>query len=483
MHAGGSAEDVGGGQSGDDGPGPLSGTCVVDPLPTVRDIVAGIDAGTLDPAQLVRDCIQRYDALEPGVAAWRCFDGAGALAANLSGAEGPLRGVPFGVKDVIDTADLPTEYGSDAYAGNRPRADASCVALAGTVVLGKTVTTEFAGAAAGPTRNPHNAAPTPGGSSSGSAAAVAAGMVPVALGTQTSGSSIRPASFCGCVGYKPPPGLIDVVGGKTLATTFDTIGILSRTVDCAALFASVLARRPALAAFALERPPQISLYRTTYWDQAEQPSRDVLEDAATALRDAGLQIGEAAPPPSHADLHALHRTIFQWDLVSGLAWERLAGQASIRAVTRSMLTTAARIDVEAADQARTSAQRARDDVDLLFGSADVLLTPAATGEAPRASSMTATRSSTRRGPSSAFPASRSPAARDCRSACRSSAAGATTPAPSRSPRSSRAGSRRPSANTFEILMVKRQERSLDRMVLCSIPSYSISVQPSTWERS
>lgn len=262
----------------------------MDPLPTVRDIVAGIDAGTLDPGQLVRDCIERHDALEPGIAAWRCFDGDGALAATLSGAEGPLRGVPFGVKDVIDTADLPTEHGSDAYFGNRPRADASCVAmarLAGALVLGKTVTTRGLPPAR---RAIRTMPPTPPvGRRAARRRRSPRDWCLWRSAPRPPGRSTRPASFCGCVGYKPSHGLIDMTGVKTLAATFDTIGIFSRTVDCAALFAGVLARRPALAAFALERQPQISLHRTTYWDQAEQPSRDVLEDAATALCDAGLQ--------------------------------------------------------------------------------------------------------------------------------------------------------------------------------------------------
>ena len=209
---------------------------------------------------------------------------------------GPLHGLPLAVKDIIDTADQPTAYGSKAYAGNRPAQDAACVALAraaGAAVLGKTVTTEFALRAPGPTANPHAPAHTPGGSSSGSAAAVADCMVPVAFGTQTGGSVIRPASYCGVVGYKPSLGTINRTGVKPLAESFDTVGLFARSVEDVALVTAVLAG-DAPARYRIEpvRPDRIGLCRTPSWSEAEDASRAALEAAAASLARAGLRVEE-----------------------------------------------------------------------------------------------------------------------------------------------------------------------------------------------
>ena len=207
-----------------------------------------IAAGRLSAEALTRACLERIAEREPVVRAFAHLDPGLALAEarrrDRGGARGPLHGLPFAVKDMIDTADRPTGYGSQAYAGHRPAQDAACVALAraaGAVILGKTVTTEFALPRAGPTANPHDPARTPGGSSSGSAAAVADCMVPVAFGTQTGGSMIRPASYCGVVGYKPSLGTINRTGVKPLAESFDTVGLFARSVEDVALVSAVLA--------------------------------------------------------------------------------------------------------------------------------------------------------------------------------------------------------------------------------------------------
>ncbi len=209
-----------------------------------------IAAGKITSEALVRDCLERIAARENDVKAWAHLDADAALAqaraADASPGRGLLHGVPVGVKDLIDTADMPTSYGSPMYAGHRPAWDAPCVALtraAGGIVFGKTVTTEFANMHPGKTRNPHNVGHTPGGSSSGSAAAVADYMVPLAFGTQTAGSVIRPASFCGVVGYKPSFGLISRVGVKALSDTLDTVGTIARTVPDAAYFAAAVSGR------------------------------------------------------------------------------------------------------------------------------------------------------------------------------------------------------------------------------------------------
>ena len=216
------------------------------------DIANGIAAKKFTAEAVVRDCLDRIAAREPTVHAFATIDPDYALMQaraldRMPSSKGPLHGVPIGVKDIIDTQHLPTEMGSPLYKGHRSAGDAACVALArmaGAVILGKTVTAEFAGMFPGPTANPHNPAHTPGGSSAGSAAAVADFMLPIAYGTQTGGSVLRPASYCGCVGFKPTFNLINRQGIKFAAETLDTIGFLTRTVDDAELITAVLVNKP-----------------------------------------------------------------------------------------------------------------------------------------------------------------------------------------------------------------------------------------------
>src|SRR6266478_7637793 len=205
---------------------------------SAREAARQIAERRISAEELAAAYIERIEAREAVVGAWQYFDRDAALAAarqrDAEPPRGPLHGIPIAVKDLIDTADMPTGYGSPIYEGHRPAADAACVALAraaGAVALGKTVTTEFACFTAGKTANPHNPAHTPGGSSSGSASAVADGMVPLAFGSQTAGSTIRPAAYCGCIGYKPSFGMIQRAGVKALADSLDTIGVMARTVD------------------------------------------------------------------------------------------------------------------------------------------------------------------------------------------------------------------------------------------------------------
>ena len=247
----------------------------------------------LDAATLVGSCLEHIAARESTVGAWTFLDRDEAIAAarrrDAEPPRGPLHGIPIAVKDLIDTADMPTAYGSPIYRGHRPAADAACVALAraaGAVVLGKTVTTEFATFTPGKTANPRNPAHTPGGSSSGSAAAVADGMAPLAFGTQTAGSVIRPAAYCGCVGYKPSFGLINRAGVKPLADSLDTIGILALSVEDAAFFAGVLSERPALRHLAMPgKAPRFGVYRTPMWDEAEPATAAALDMAREAIAD------------------------------------------------------------------------------------------------------------------------------------------------------------------------------------------------------
>ncbi len=200
---------------------------------------------------LLGDCLAQISERESAVRAWTFLDTDAAMqrarALDAQPSTGLLHGLPIGVKDLFDTFDMPTSYGSPIYANHRPAADAASVALAraeGAIVVGKTVTTEFATFHPGPTRNPHNPAHTPGGSSSGSAAAVADWMVPLAFGSQTAGSIVRPAAFCGVVGYKPTFGMVTRVGVKMISDTLDTVGVLTRSVPDAALFVAALTDRP-----------------------------------------------------------------------------------------------------------------------------------------------------------------------------------------------------------------------------------------------
>src|SRR5437879_1729693 len=309
-----------------------------DPLSlTARDAAREIAAGRLRAEMLVSAVLERIAEREPVVGAWHYLDRDAVLAAarrcDASAPSGPLHGIPIAVKDLINTVDMPTGYGSSIYEGHRPAADAACVALAraaGAIVVGKTVTTEFACFTAGKTANPRNPAHTPGGSSSGSAAAVADGMVPLAFGTQTAGSIIRPAAFCGCVGFKPSFGLIQRAGVKALADSLDTIGTMARSVADAAFLAGILGGRPGLREVAMPAvPPRFGLYRTPIWEDAEPSTGAALAHARAALERAGAQIAEIAVPPEHRGLTAAQERVMGFELVQGLAYERLQRSAEL----------------------------------------------------------------------------------------------------------------------------------------------------------
>lgn len=276
---------------------------------TAREAAAAIARHELSSEELVTSCLERIGRLEPEVKAWAFLDPAHALAqaraADAVAREGKglgiLHGVPVGIKDVIDTADMPTEGNSALFKDYRPRHDASCVAAlraAGAVILGKTVTTELASSTPGATRNPRNLAHTPGGSSSGSAAAVACGMVPLAFGTQTAGSVIRPASFCGVYGMKPTLGLISRHGVILQSHTLDTVGVYARTVEDLALVAdavavhdpqdpvSISSARPRLSEIAISEPPMPPLFafvRTPAWDQMAPIAQEAIGELVSEL--------------------------------------------------------------------------------------------------------------------------------------------------------------------------------------------------------
>jgi amidase len=343
----------------------------------------------------VEACLEIIDGNDARVRAWQYLDREVALTqaeARDSSSEKshPLQGVPIGVKDIIDTADAPTECGSPIYAGHRPDADAACVTAlreAGAVILGKTVTTEFATFKPPKTTNPHNAAHTPGGSSSGSAAAVACGMVPAALGSQTAGSVIRPAAFCGVVGFKPSYGAIDLAGVKVLAPGLDTLGTFARTVDQAALVARVIANPdgPLGKPDAGELPPpRIGLCRSGEWSQADPATHATLDAALKKFADAGAVTAAFDMPAPFSDLAAVQHELMTGEMAQALAWEHANHPDLLSPGLKAVLDDGAAYAAGRLEKAQDNARQIRDREDELFGDHDMLIAPSAAGEAPTA---------------------------------------------------------------------------------------------------
>jgi len=350
-----------------------------------------IAAGQLKSEDLVRACLDRIKSRDAEVRAWVDFDPAPALAqaraADSRREHGPLAGIPVGVKDVLDTADLPTQCNSPIYQGYRPLADAACVALArraGGLVLGKTVTTEFASRSPGATRNPHNLEYSPGGSSSGSAAAVADFMVPLALGTQTGGSVIRPAAYCGIVGYKPSFGTINCAGMKHLAESLDTIGVLARTVEDCALLAGALSGRsvPDFAA-KLQRAPRIGLCRTPRWHEASSATQALLENTAAALARRGATLRDIALPQDFERIYDDQLLIMNYEAARALLWEYRHHADLLSEHMRNTVKEYGAMPRAPYADAMRNASTCRARLPQVFADVDVLLTPSAPDEAPK----------------------------------------------------------------------------------------------------
>lgn len=352
-----------------------------------------IASGAITSEQLTRDCLDHIAAREPAVGAWThlAADAALARARELdrlpsSAARGLLHGLPIAVKDLIDTCDMPTRYGSAIYARHQPAWDASCVAMAraaGAVLLGKTVTTELAYFTPGKTANPRNLAHTPGGSSSGSAAAVADHMAPLAFGTQTAGSVIRPAAFCGVVGYKPSFGLISRVGAKPLSESMDTIGVLARSVPDAALFAAAASGRDDLVIQqALPSAPRVGICRTFAWPHAQPETQAALALAIQKLGAARVTLIDVELPPSFAGLVQAQLDIMTWEMARSLAYEWHAHRQRLSQRLQDLIAAGLALPRERYDAAVTLARDARRATSNLFSNVDVWLTPSAAGEAP-----------------------------------------------------------------------------------------------------
>ncbi|MEX2129749.1 MAG: amidase [Xanthobacteraceae bacterium] len=373
---------------------------------SLTEAAAHIREGRIKSVEFVRDCLARIDEVDAGVQAWAYLDRdhlmRQAEAADLHRMQGkslgPLHGLPIGIKDIFDTNDMPTELGSPIWAGRAPREDAFVVARLradGALIMGKTVTTEYAYFHPGKTRNPHDPSRTPGGSSSGSAAAVAAFMVPGSIGSQTNGSVIRPAAFCGIVGFKPTHGLIPRSGALWMSRSLDQVGVFARSVEDAALLAESLVgfdeedpdtrpvARPPFAAVAASEPPlppRFAFVKSPVWDQAERVTRAAFGALVETL---GETVTEVELAGGFARAVELHRTVMEVEMAHNLHrdYEKFGDQLSDklrRLIERGRGHKA--VDYAGAVAAMGPLNATLDE---LFNEYDAILTPAAPGEAPR----------------------------------------------------------------------------------------------------
>jgi Asp-tRNA(Asn)/Glu-tRNA(Gln) amidotransferase A subunit family amidase len=370
---------------------------------------AAIDSGLLSSEQLVEACFARIDLLEDEIGAWAHIDRETALAqARAADAfrmrglpVGALHGLPIGIKDIIDTADYPTERGTVLHHGRRPDRDATLVSLlkeAGAIILGKTVSTEMAVYAPGKTRNPHNLEHTPGGSSSGSAAAVAAAMAPLAVGTQTNGSVIRPASYCGVYGFKPSFGRISRHGVLEQSPPLDTVGVFARDLDDLAMIADVLMRFDAQdAAMSPVAPPRLAdvlaadvplglhfvFVRTPAWEQVEPQTKDALREFIDAVNDTREKTIDVIDlPPPFAELYEDHRKVMEGDLARSFADEYRRGKSELSDVLREMIERGQQVSDAEYDAALARRADYNALLDEFFDEYDAILTPATPGPAP-----------------------------------------------------------------------------------------------------
>ena len=364
-----------------------------------------IRGGEITSVELVQACLDRIEQVDGDIEAWAHLDPEYALeqarardTQRQTGAPlGPLHGIPVGIKDIFDTRDLPTENGTVIDSGRQPISDCKVVSLlieAGAVILGKTVSTELAVFGPGKTKNPHNPKHTPGGSSSGSAAAVASFMVPLAVGTQTNGSVIRPASFCGVVGFKPTHGLIPRTGILPLSAFLDTVGVFARTVEDAARIAEVLVAhdsgdpgtapraRPRLSAIATEDPPMtpiLTFAKTPVWDQADKETQEAFGELTDVL---GEECDSLDLPGQFDKIIEMHRDIMNVDLAKHLAGYYEHGKDKLTDILKGMIEDGRKVTAADYNMALDWRESLNLFLDKLFEDYDAIITPAAAGEAP-----------------------------------------------------------------------------------------------------
>jgi Asp-tRNA(Asn)/Glu-tRNA(Gln) amidotransferase A subunit family amidase len=351
---------------------------------TATDALAAIRAGRLTATDYRDACLARIAEREGTIRAFAWFDEAAVRRATP--AEGPLAGIPIGVKDVIDTADFPSQYGSPAWAGHRPRSDAACVAAAraaGAVVMGKTVTTEFATRHPGPTANPANPKHTPGGSSSGSAAGVGAGFFPIAFGTQTAGSIIRPAAYCGVVGFKPTYGTLHRAGMKVMSESLDTIGVMARSVaDCALAMGAMSGLDYGRPDTKSPRAPRLALVMGPTADQAEPETLALIERVAEACRRAGATVTPISLPAAFAAAYEAHAYVMNMESAEALGWEMVHARAQVSPVLQERMDWGAAQPRARLLEGRAAFAAARAALPGAIEGFDAVLCPSAPGEAP-----------------------------------------------------------------------------------------------------
>ncbi|MFT5180716.1 MAG: Asp-tRNA(Asn)/Glu-tRNA(Gln) amidotransferase A subunit family amidase [Alphaproteobacteria bacterium] len=348
-----------------------------------------IAIGETSAVAVVEACLARIEEREGERHAWAFIDPDLALeqarACDKATPRGLLHGVPLGVKDIIDTSDMPTEMGSPIYAGRRPPADAACVALvrrAGAIILGKTVTTEFAGSFPGPTTNPYDSTRSPGGSSSGSAAAVADLMAPAAFGTQTGSSILRPSAYCGVIGYKPTFGTFNIAGIKAASQSLDTLGLHVRDLDDIQLLTAVLVNRPLTPLNAPATGPKIGVCRTPLWDVALPETQTALEDAASRLAQAGASVREVTVPTAFDTLEDARIAINCYERSRHMTNEWRDHRDALSDMFQAVMQTGLDMPYDDYVAAMRLTEDCRQQSDDLFDGLDVLLAPCVDGEAP-----------------------------------------------------------------------------------------------------
>lgn len=349
------------------------------------ELVNAIERGDLSAQAALQSFVDTIEQLDASIKAFSHFDVKSARSTAQRASNGPLRGLPVGVKDNIDTASMPTAYGSPIYAGHRPVADAplvSMIRLAGGVAIGKTVSTEFAFAHPGPTVNPRNPRHTPGGSSSGSAAAVAAGLVPFAVGTQTAGSVIRPASYCGVAGLKPSFGLLPTANIKCFSWSLDTPGLFASTISDLGYFASALTGRRFDLDGADNLGPRIGIVLTGAWGEAAQSMANAIERLAKRASQSGALIIELSLGSLFDDAYAAQFLIQDWEFSRSLEFEYQNFPEQLSTLLFDHLSSARAISADDYHSAQQTAREARRAFASVFANVDVLLTPSAEGPAP-----------------------------------------------------------------------------------------------------
>jgi Asp-tRNA(Asn)/Glu-tRNA(Gln) amidotransferase A subunit family amidase len=353
--------------------------------------------GEVSAREVSLDFIKCIKGLETRIHAFAQFDATAVLrqadAIDALADKGRLAGLPIGIKDIFDTFDLPTEYNSRIYKGHQPSRDSSVVArlrAEGAVVIGKTATAEFAFMHTGPTRNPHGLNRTPGSSSAGSAAGMAAGFFPIALGTQTAGSLIKPASYCGSFAYKPSFGLVSLEGVKPLAPSLDTIGWFGRSVDDLRLIAEVLLGEDLRSTPLVTSPLRLVVAKTDFWDDADTDAKEVLNQAVEALKRRGHICEDISVPFNFHGLAAAHKVVNDKEGSRSLAYELTSHRSLISDSILQMQESALQLTYSKEEQARNYIGIATREMDRFMESHDAVVTLSAAYEAPQGLESTGT---------------------------------------------------------------------------------------------